>query len=278
MNVSRRTVIAGGLETSYLESGPSGNGETLLLLHDGAFGSDAESCWGSVLGLLASRYRVVAPDLLGYGKTRKVVAFDRDPMTYRIEHVRDFCDVLGLTSPIAIGASFGGGMVLRGAARHALPLRAAVSISGPGGIFMRDDAMADLQAFEPTEQWASKVENAMRSLVMGEDDSATARLSRAAVSGHYECLASPRIASPFEKPAIDWRADYVRQLGTVDVPVLLLGGDQDPLVEPEWSTRMAELIPTATVEIIQGGRHLPHLDYPEKVVDVLLVFLERCGF
>src|SRR5579875_352741 len=238
MNIRRQSILAGGLETSYLEAGPS-NAEPLILLHDGTFGSDADSCWHELLPEFAARYRVLAPDLIGHGGTRKVVAFDRDPMTQRIDHIRAFCDTLLISAPYLVGSSFGGGMVLRGAAAGTLPVRAGVSIAGPGGLFMRSEKFAVLQAYEPTEKWS----RAVCELMTGADvpqDMVTARLARSRQPGHYESLAAPRVIQPVTTAVPrDWRPAYQEALSRTRVPLMLVAGGDDELLEAGWAEEMA---------------------------------------
>ena len=64
-----RDIVAGGFRTRYLEAGPAQRADvpTVLLVHDGAFGADAGVTWSRLIPMLSTRYRVVAPDLLGYG-------------------------------------------------------------------------------------------------------------------------------------------------------------------------------------------------------------------
>src|SRR5690606_36583633 len=66
----RRTEIVAGLETSWLEAGV---GPPLVLLHGGEFGASAELGWETVIPALAERFRVIAPDVLGFGYSAKVV-------------------------------------------------------------------------------------------------------------------------------------------------------------------------------------------------------------
>jgi 2-hydroxymuconate-semialdehyde hydrolase len=57
------------------------------------------------------------------------------------------------------------------------------------------------------------------------------------------------------------------------VPVLLVAGGDDPLLEPGWATEMAGLIPGGRAEVVPGTRHLPQLDRPGAVADLVREFL-----
>jgi pimeloyl-ACP methyl ester carboxylesterase len=275
IEIRRLTVSAGGLRTTYLEAGRH-DAEPLLLLHDGAYGSDALSCWEPVIARLAEHHRVLAPDLLGHGGTAKVVAFDRDPQTQRIDHVRAFCSVLCLDSPVIVGNSFGGGMVLRGAASRGLPMRAGASICGPGGIHHIPERFAVLKAYEPTLEWSGKV----CSMFVREPSEAMirGRLERSRDPGHYKTLAAAALRAPGDDASRpDWRPAYREALMNVAVPLLLIGGGDDDLLDPDWMDDLASLIPRCETLEVAGARHQPQLDDPDAVCEAILRLAASAG-
>src|SRR5262249_7257163 len=72
LDAARHVVEVDDLQTQYFEAG---EGEPLVLLHGGEFGGGAEFCWENNIFELARHYRVIAPDLLGFGGTAKVHDF-----------------------------------------------------------------------------------------------------------------------------------------------------------------------------------------------------------
>ena len=91
MEIQRRTAVIDGLLTSYLEAG---HGDPVVLLHGGEFGISAEIGWEATIPALAERYRVLAPDMLGFGQSAKVIDFN-DGRGMRIRHIARFCAELG---------------------------------------------------------------------------------------------------------------------------------------------------------------------------------------
>jgi pimeloyl-ACP methyl ester carboxylesterase len=268
-----RRVAVNALSTTYVEAGDP-QAPPVVLLHDGAFGSNAGLCWETVIPLLSDRYRLIAPDLLGFGGSAKVFAFDADPLNQRIRHIAALCDVLQLDRPAFVGASFGGGMVLRGAADGTLAMHAGVSISGPGGLHMIPERFARLQDYEPSEQAAREIAEQFAISVTGEV--ARRRFESSMTPGHWETLSAARLRNPAAEPATgDFRPAYRKALAGIDVPILLVAGAQDPLLEPGWAGAMAELIPRARAEEVAAGRHLPHLDEPAAVAGLIRTFLEQ---
>lgn len=60
-------VRTGDITTEYLDSG--GDGEVVLLLHGGGPGANAVTNWRRFIPGLSDRYRVIAPDIYGWGNT-----------------------------------------------------------------------------------------------------------------------------------------------------------------------------------------------------------------
>src|ERR1700731_4304827 len=128
MEIQHRTVVVDGLSTSYLETG---HGDPVVLLHGGEFGVSAEIGWEATMPALAEQYRVLAPDMLGFGQSAKVVDFN-DGRGMRIRHIPRFCDELSVDSAHFVGNSMGAINVLTDATSESpvLPIRSLVAISG----------------------------------------------------------------------------------------------------------------------------------------------------
>ena len=74
--IDQHSVLVDGLVTGYLEAG---QGEPVVLLHGGEFGANARIGWEHTIEALAQRYRVLAPDMLGFGDMQQTgypVIFD----------------------------------------------------------------------------------------------------------------------------------------------------------------------------------------------------------
>jgi pimeloyl-ACP methyl ester carboxylesterase len=86
----------------------AGDGPVLLLIH-GIAGSSAT--WREVMPTLAERYTVVAPDLIGHGRS------DKPPGDYSLgayaSAMRDLLGALGIERASVVGQSFGGGVALQ---------------------------------------------------------------------------------------------------------------------------------------------------------------------
>jgi pimeloyl-ACP methyl ester carboxylesterase len=107
-----RFVNVDGIKTHYLDVG---SGLPVVLLHDGGWGADGTLTYYKNIDAIASRYRVIAPDWLGYGQTDKVHDF-AGGRARRLRHMTRFLQTLYIDRAFFVGASMGGTVLLQVAA------------------------------------------------------------------------------------------------------------------------------------------------------------------
>jgi len=105
MQVDERYVVAGGVRTRYYEAG---SGPTVILLHGSSLAIDAWATWHPTIPVLATAYRVLAPDLVGFGMTDVSADGHHVPRLERRHHVSAFMDALGIARCSLVGHSEGG--------------------------------------------------------------------------------------------------------------------------------------------------------------------------
>lgn len=126
---TRRTAHVGELEISYHEAGA---GEPLLLLHGSGPGVSAWSNFGANLPVLAERFRVIMPDMPGFGRTA-LPEIDALYSVFASRWVEGLLDTLGVESAYVIGNSMGGNVAAELADRSPERVR-KMALMGPGGL------------------------------------------------------------------------------------------------------------------------------------------------
>ncbi|WP_313693553.1 alpha/beta fold hydrolase [Halorarum halobium] len=257
------------LKTHYLEAG-EGNDETLVLIHSGEFGATAELSWEPVIDDLAEDYHVLAPDLLGYGRSEKVFDFG-DQFDRRVRHVGAFLDALYVDEAHFIGHSMGAGYIASLACEDdpEWNMNKIVLVSGGGGAPQGFGEI--LHNFEATEEDVREI----LSLLFYEEwyDQAYVDRKRAAsrIPGHWQSTAAIRFNTPFEEDREFRRShEYER----VDVPTLIFGGQDDPLQPPEAMTELHEMIPGSELVLLEETHHSAHIEHPEEFLSRTREFLE----
>lgn len=271
---THRYVDVGGIRTHYLEAG---SGRTLVLLHSGEFGASAELSWERVIPGLAERFRLVAPDWLGYGETDKVHDF-AGGTARRIKHMTAFLAELGIERAAFMGNSMGGSLLaqLAAAEQPVWEIEAMVLISGGG--FAPDNT--ERQALLDYDCTAAGMRGMMETLFHDpswalRDEYIERRVEVSTQPGAWECVAAAR----FKSPAVPPRGEFGRPDETayeaITVPTLLIAGRDDPLREPGYAEELAARIPDSRLHVYDECGHMPNLEHPERVVAHVIAFFDR---
>jgi 3-oxoadipate enol-lactonase len=266
------TTTANGITIGYDDQGdPSGT--PVLLVHGHPFN---RSMWApQASALTAAGYRVIAPDLRGYGETSVVPG-----ITLLEVFARDLAallDHLGLDRVVLGGLSMGGQIVMEfcrlfpGWVAGLLLADTFAASETPAGRASRN-AMADRLLAEGMDGYASEV-----IAKMVAPDNVTALPE---VAAHV--LAMMRSTAPAGAAAAlrgrAERQDYRDLLTEVAVPALVMVGTDDeytPVSDAEFLHRQ---IGGSVLTVIDGAGHLPNLERPAEFNAALLKFLAGAGF
>ncbi|MGJ6123107.1 alpha/beta hydrolase [Mycolicibacterium sp. Y3] len=274
MNVVRKTVAVDGLTTGYLEAG---SGDPVVLLHGGEFGAGAELGWERNIGALAEHYRVLAPDMLGFGESAKVIDFT-DGRGLRIRHIARFCEVLGIGSAHFVGNSMGAINLLVDTTSEnpVLPVRSLVAICG-GGDIQRNEHTDALYDYDATPEAMRRIVTALFFDPSYPADEAYVRrrYESSIAPGAWESLAAARFRRPgLEVPSTP---SSQRAYARITLPVLMVEGACDKLLRSGWAAEIAAQIPDGRSAVVDGAGHCPQIEQPEALNRVVLNFLKEVG-
>jgi pimeloyl-ACP methyl ester carboxylesterase len=266
----RRTVVADGIRTHFLEAG---SGPDLVLLHGGEYGASAEITWRENIEALANRFHVVAPDLLGWGETDKIYSFS-DPAGFRIRHLQRFLETLGIREAFFVGNSAGGGLILRASVRSPAPLQIEkmVTICGNASVF-KTNSQADLENYVPS------IENMRKIVALLYHDprwqtaeNIRERYECSIIPGAWEALSAARLRSPAHQ-ARSTTEEFVNQLSRLTIPLLIMSCEHDPLNQPDWDVNFQKIIPGAKVHRFKHSAHEPQIEERDEFNRALTEFL-----
>jgi len=239
-----------GLKLHYLDQGA---GEPVLLLH--GLASHAEHSWQATswISMLASSYRVIAPDLRGHGYSDKFESPQAYSLDWLLEDVIALLDHLQVAQVRVVGYSMGGWVAL-GLAVH-YPRRVRAVVAGGTGISIT-------QPSDPV-----RTERLAQSIIHPNDDS-TDDPGRAFRELCRRTGNDPQTIAIFlRRPRAGVDKQGVRGLA---MPVLLVAGENDPFVHDLEAWRA--LIPHAETCILPRRHHMNALTdrgFKQAVVDFL---------
>lgn len=263
-----RQVQVGEFNVHYYEGGPQG-AETILMIH--GFGADKDN-WLRFSRPLTARYHVVALDLPGFGDSSKPEA-SYDVGT-QVERLNAFAKAIGLHKLHLIGNSMGGHIAALYAARHpeevlsvALLNNAGVNAPQASELFKRlDRGDANPLLVRNADDFSN-----MLDLLFVEKPPLPGSLK--------QYLAERAMAShDFNQKIFNQlRERYIpleTELAKIQVPTLLLWGDQDQILDVSSIKVMQPLLKQPTVVIMQACGHLPMIERPEETAEHYQTFLD----
>lgn len=261
-----------GIRTHYIEAG---EGPTLVLLHGGAFGEDAEMSWESNIPALAEHHRVVAPDWLGFGGTDKLRDFV-DGNGRMVAHMARFLEVMAIDEADFAGLSMGGTLLVREATtpQPRFPIRRMVLASG-GGFSPANDAREAVQGYDCTIEGMRRVIRAafFDPKWAEDEDFITRRFDKSLVPGAWEFAAAARFRSPAAPPRSDFGIADPTPYEQVAVPTLVTAGADDRLREPGYADELGRRIPDSAVIVFDDCGHCPNIEHAAAWNEAALAFL-----
>lgn len=142
-----RSVQTGSIMTNYHDVG---SGEPMLLLHGSGPGVSAWANWRLSIQSLQSDFRLLAPDLAGFGfsQTPADIVYSRNLW---LEQIVAFLDATGVDKVNVIGNSFGGSMALALAIHHPQRVNRLILMGSVGVPFELTPGLDAVWGYEPSE-------------------------------------------------------------------------------------------------------------------------------
>ena len=263
----RRTAVSGG-QLAYVDVG---DGPPVLLVH----GFPTSSyLWRREMWLLAQRMRVVAPDLLGYGESGKPPGADLSEPR-QAGYLKELLEQLGIDSLAVVGHDIGGGLAQMLALDDDGPAVEALVLADPACFDAWPiEGVRMLQQATPDQMSPAFVEGVVRltfDLGLRHHDRLSADDMRAYVA---PWLADPaalfRAARGITGEGLAGRDDELRAL---DIPTLILWGEEDPFLPVELAERLGDAVPGSTTGLLPGCSHFLTEDAPHTVGPLIYEYL-----
>lgn len=277
MLTSEYTVRVKGADIFAADSG--GDGPAVVLLHGGGPGASGLSNYSRNIDALARHFRVVVPDMPGYGRSGKYVDHS-DPFGYLADMMRGLLDELGLSSAHLVGNSYGGAAALRLALDTPHRVDKLV-LMGPGGIgTTRGLPTAGLKSLlsyyggdGPSRE---KLAAFIHEYLVYDGTTVPDVLidTRYRASLDPEVVANPPLRRPSGLRTL-WRMDLTRdkRLQHLATPTLVLWGRDDKVNRPSGGPLLQRLLPNAELVMTSRTGHWMQWERSELFNQLVVEFL-----
>ena len=257
-----------------------GKGPAVLLLH--GLGCDHTS-WDEVIEPLSRRYTVIAPDLLGHGRS------DKPRADYSIggfaNGMRDLLTVLGIDKVTVIGHSFGGGVAMQFA--YQFPERTErLMLVASGGLGPEVSAGIRVISTPGFDQAMSLLTlpgirhlgvAGLRTLAAGPWKATHDLDEVARIFDGFKDKQARQAVRHVVRAVVDWRGQIVtmadRAYLTEEMPMWVVWGRDDRVIPVRHANNAAALAPRSRIEVIPDAGHFPHKDHPHRFARIVQDFI-----
>jgi 4,5:9,10-diseco-3-hydroxy-5,9,17-trioxoandrosta-1(10),2-diene-4-oate hydrolase len=273
------TTIAVGARGIHLVE--AGNGPPLLMLHGGGPGASGVSNYARNIAPLARRFRVLVPDLPGYGRSSKVLS-RTDPFGDLAESMLGLLDGLGVRRAAVVGNSLGGACALRMALER--PERVSrLVLMGPGGIGTSRSLPTPglrrlLDYYGGDGPTLGKMQAFIREDLVYDgrtigDDVVHARFES---SIDREVVANPPLRRPRTLSTLR-RMDLARdpRLARLQTPTLVLWGAEDRVNRPNGGRLLQRRMPNCDLHVFSRTGHWVQWERAAEFNAVTAAFLSQ---
>jgi len=274
---SEYTVRANGAQVFVTDTG--GDAPAVVLLHGGGPGASGLSNYSRNTEALSRHFRVLVPDMPGYGRSSKHVDHS-DPFGYLADTIRAVLDELGIGTAALVGNSYGGAAALRLALDTPNRVDKLV-LMGPGGIGttrgLPTDGLKSLLSYYGGEGPSrEKLASFIRTYLVYDGAAVPDEL----IDLRYQASLDPDVVAnpPLQRPSglrTLWRMDLTRdkRLRTLTTPTLVLWGRDDKVNRPSGGPMLLNLMPNAELVMTSHTGHWMQWERAELFNQLVTEFL-----
>jgi 2-hydroxymuconate-semialdehyde hydrolase len=251
----------------------AGSGDAVLLLHGSGPGVTAWANWRLTIPRLAEQFRVVAPDIIGFGYTERPTSVSYDLRTWT-EHAVGVLDALGIERAHVVGNSFGGSLAMSLAIHHPERVSRLVLMGAVGVPFEISDGLDEVWGYQPSVE-------AMRGLLrlfaydpsLTGGDLAELRYQASIRPGVQEAF-SAMFPAPRQQ-ALDAMTHPVDAIRGIRHSTLVVHGRDDKVIPMANSLALLDLIDDSQLHVFGRCGHWTQIEHADEFSDLVAGFLGR---
>ncbi|NJD51445.1 MAG: alpha/beta fold hydrolase [Candidatus Methanoperedens sp.] len=271
IEINGKTINVNGLDIFYLESG---KGSPVVLLHGWPTSS---YLWRNIIPSLAKTRRVIAPDLIGYGRSDKPL-----DIIYSLDNqskiLGEFLDGLGLNKTALVVHDFGGPIGMLWAVRNPEKLERLAILNTflhprlpffMALLFLATRIPGVDKLFATPWGVATTIK-----LGISNKEALTKELIEAYQAPFKHIDAQKALQKAFNDTKLNELNEVIQRLPALEVPIFILYGENDIWLAPEM-IRIKNELPNAHIRAIPECSHFLQEDQPEIVSELLVEFFSK---
>ncbi|MER2605956.1 MAG: alpha/beta hydrolase [Siculibacillus sp.] len=251
------TAVRTGAFTTNLHD--HGSGAPVVLIHGSGPGVSAWANWRGVIPVLRERFRVIAPDMVGFGFTDRPTGIAWTRSTW-IRQTIDLLDALGLDRVDLVGNSFGGAIALALAIAHPSRVRRLVLMGSVGVSFPITEGLDRVWGYRPSLAEMRAMLDVFafdRGLVT--DELAELRW-RASIRPGFQESFSAMFPAPRQR-WVDALASDEADIRALPHETLVIHGRDDRVIPLDASLRLATLIDRSQLHVFGRCGHWTQIEH-----------------
>jgi len=243
----------------------NGSGTPLVLLH--AFPFDRRFWDGVTPSLVSAGFRVIAPDLLGFGKSACETTWSIDDQA---DAVAKLMESIKIPNAAILGLSMGGYVALSLAANYPKQVSSLILADTKAAPDSPQARQGRAEAIDvvSTQGVAAFCDGMLPKLVAPNTSENISKATRTLMN-------QPQSTILTALAALRDRADRRPGLSAIAVPTLVLGGEFDAISTPQEGAEIAAAIPQGCFVQLPGVGHLSNLESPAAFVQAIVTFLKN---
>ncbi|NIF28936.1 alpha/beta fold hydrolase [Pantoea sp. Tr-811] len=271
MSDKAKTLLAAGHNTNYHEAG---EGKPLFLLHGSGPGVSGWANWAKTVPAFADQWRVIVPDIAGFGFTEFKDGTKYDIKLW-VSHLVGIMDALDIEKACFVGNSFGGALAIGLAVFAPERVDRLVLLGTPAGEFEQTAGLRGAWEYEPS------LDNMRHLMALFPYDQKL--ITEEMVQARFEASARPgaqeALRKLIPKPASDGptivKGFPASALAKITAPTLVVHGREDRVVPPECGFLIANSIPNADLHLFGRCGHWVQSEQSRRFVALVRDFLSE---
>ncbi|MBI5907184.1 MAG: alpha/beta fold hydrolase [Burkholderiales bacterium] len=263
-----RSIDVNGVQTNYHDVGA---GVPVFLIHGSGPGVSAFANWRLTLPELARRFRVIAPDMVGFGFTERPAGYQYT-MDNWVRHIVGLMDTLKVERAHVVGNSFGGALALALAIKHPQRVNRLVLMGSVGVPFAITEGLDAVWGYTPSIEAMRKLLDIFahdRGLV--NDELAKMRYEASIRPGFQESFAA-MFPAPRQR-WVDAMASPEEAIRALPHESLIIHGRDDQVIPVANAYRLLSLIDRSQLHVFGRCGHWTQIEYAARFNHLVGEFL-----